>query len=314
MSSDRKKLLLAMDGSDQAFDAACYLSTLLAAGTAQVVLFYVLNKIPEAFWDWEKDPLWPKQMESLKNWEVQQHKKIRNFMERSRQVFVEAGFAPDRVTVNVQERKEGIARDILIEAQQGYDAVVVGRKGLSTLDDLTLGSIASKVVTRLTDTAVWLIGGRPTPGKILIAMDASEGAMRAALYAGNILAGSNCQVTLFHVVRDITSGMVDLGGIFPEGYSNRLLQEAEALVRPALAEATAGLVAAGLKPGNITSKIVTGVTSRAGTVVNEARQGGYGTIVVGRRGLSRVEEEFTMGRVSHKVTQLARDLAVWVVS
>jgi hypothetical protein len=36
-------------------------------------------------------------------------------------------------------------------------------------------------------------------------------------------------------------------------------------------------------------------------------------IVVGRRGLSRVEE-FFMGRVSDKVLQLAKEMAVWVVT
>ena len=52
--------------------------------------------------------------------------------------------------------------------------------------------------------------------------------------------------------------------------------------------------------------------SRAGTIVDQARRGGYGTIVVGRKGVTRVEE-FFMGRVSSKVLQLAKDMAVWVV-
>ena len=42
------------------------------------------------------------------------------------------------------------------------------------------------------------------------------------------------------------------------------------------------------------------------------REGGYGTIVVGRRGLSKVYE-FFMGRVSDKVLHLAKDMAVWIV-
>jgi nucleotide-binding universal stress UspA family protein len=47
--------------------------------------------------------------------------------------------------------------------------------------------------------------------------------------------------------------------------------------------------------------------------VEEARNSSCGTIVMGRRGLSRVEE-FFMGRVSKKVLQLAKWNAVWVVS
>lgn len=40
--------------------------------------------------------------------------------------------------------------------------------------------------------------------------------------------------------------------------------------------------------------------------------GGYGTIVLGRRGLSQVEK-FTMGSVSSKTLQLAEEMAVWIV-
>jgi nucleotide-binding universal stress UspA family protein len=47
--------------------------------------------------------------------------------------------------------------------------------------------------------------------------------------------------------------------------------------------------------------------------VEEAQKNGFGTIVIGRRGLSKVRQ-FMMGRVSNKVLQLARDLAVWVVN
>jgi nucleotide-binding universal stress UspA family protein len=74
----------------------------------------------------------------------------------------------------------------------------------------------------------------------------------------------------------------------------------------------ARLQAKGMVSARIKTKIVPGVYSRAAAILGEARDGDYGTIVVGRRGLSRVEE-FIMGRVSNKVLQLARELAVWVV-
>jgi nucleotide-binding universal stress UspA family protein len=68
----------------------------------------------------------------------------------------------------------------------------------------------------------------------------------------------------------------------------------------------------GIEPDRVTTRVVTGVKSRAAAVVEEAKKGGYGTIVVGRRGLSKVEE-FVMGRVSNKVLQLAKQAAIWVM-
>jgi nucleotide-binding universal stress UspA family protein len=79
------------------------------------------------------------------------------------------------------------------------------------------------------------------------------------------------------------------------------------------AEASTRLEKAGLSRGQITTRLAKGVRSRAGAIIEEALKGGYGTIVVGRRGISYVEE-FSMGRVSNKIIHLAKELAVWVVS
>ena len=52
--------------------------------------------------------------------------------------------------------------------------------------------------------------------------------------------------------------------------------------------------------------------SRAGEILAEAREGGYGTIIMGRRGISKVRE-LVMGRVTSKVLSGAEDLALWIV-
>ena len=52
--------------------------------------------------------------------------------------------------------------------------------------------------------------------------------------------------------------------------------------------------------------------SRAMDILREAQEGGYGTIVMGRRGLSKVRE-FLLGRVTNKVLQGAENFAVWIV-
>ena len=78
-------------------------------------------------------------------------------------------------------------------------------------------------------------------------------------------------------------------------------------------EAMRRLEKAGVNPGLGATKTMTGVASRAKAIVDEARKGGFGTILVGRRGLSRVEE-FIIGRARNKVLQLAKEKAVWVVN
>ena len=72
------------------------------------------------------------------------------------------------------------------------------------------------------------------------------------------------------------------------------------------------LMGAGLGETQISSKVIEGSRSAASDILEEARSEGYGTIVVGRRGLSAVKE-FFMGSVTSKILQNSAGLAVWIV-
>jgi nucleotide-binding universal stress UspA family protein len=103
------------------------------------------------------------------------------------------------------------------------------------------------------------------------------------------------------------------GEVIDSGDLESEFKQAEKTIQDVLEEANGRFAEAGLDRDRVTTKVVTGAPSRAKAIVVEAKAGGYGTIVVGRRGLSRVEE-FFMGRISSKVIQLAKEMAVWVVS
>ena len=317
--SEKRRLLIALDGSEQSFEAVRYASQVLPPKKMKVVLFHVQSKIPESFWDIEKDPSFRHRLAPVAAWAMQQEKAMEEFMEKSRQLLVDQGVPQKAVDVKIKDKEVGIARDIAREAQGDYDAVVMGRWGMSKIKDLVWGSIANKVVGHLVQSPLWVVGGSPQPGKYLVAMDGSDEAMRAVDYVGTMLAGSDCTVTLFHVLRGFEFLSLGFEGAFvpsPEVLGGEEikaeLQRAEEAIKTVCNQAIDRLEQAGLKGDQINSKIVTGAASRARAIVEEAKNGGYGTIVVGRRGLSRVEE-FFMGRVSSKVMQLAKEMAVWVV-
>ena len=317
--SEKRRLLIALDGSEQSFEAVRYVSRVLSPGKVKVVLLHVKTKIPESFWDIEKDPSFRHRMAPIAAWAQHQEKAMEEFMKKSRQLLVDQGVPQEEVEVKIQDREVGTARDIAREAQGDYDAVVVGRWGMSKLKDLVWGSIANKLVAQLVQSPVWVIGGSPQPGKYLVAIDGSDEAMRAVDYVGSMLAGTDCAVTLFHVLRGFEFLSLIYEGAFvasPEILGAKELQaelqRAEEAIKTLCAQAIDRLEKAGLKGEQLNTKIVTGAASRAKAIVEEAKNEGYGTIVVGRRGLSRVEE-FFMGRVSSKVIQLAKEMAVWVV-
>ena len=318
MSQYKMRILLALDGSDQSFEAARYVSQLFLPKRLKLVLFHVTSKIPESYWDIEKNPTFRHQLAPIAAWSVQEETRIQEFMEKARQMFMDRGVPEDSVDIKIQEKKVGIARDILREAQRNYDAVVVGRWGFSKLKDLVSGSIANKLVAHLVHSPLCVVGDTPQSDKILVALDTSEEAMKTADFMGAIMNGKDCEVTLFHVIRDhdFTSPRYQTSFVPHkewEGEVRKQFREAERSIVTIYQEAIKRLEKAGVNPGIITTKTVSGVASRAKAIVDEASKGGYDTIVVGRRGLSRVEE-FFLGRVSNKVLQLAKEKAVWVVN
>jgi nucleotide-binding universal stress UspA family protein len=298
VGKSKRKFLLAVDGSNQSFEAVRYAGRLFPPDRTEVVFFHVLTQFPESFWDIEKEPENRYGADGIRSWETEQHQKIQVFMEKARQLFLDRKFPQNAVRIKIQGRKSGIARDIVHESHNHYDGVVVGRWGTSILKDFLWGSVANKLIGHLTHTAVCVVGGRPLAGKILVAVDASEGAKRAVDYVGAMADSAHWEISLFHAIRDIDKNKSE---------------QAEEIMESIFKEASDHFEKAGFNRHQIHSRIVSQVPSRASAIVVEALNGGHGTIVVGRRGLSNVEE-FDMGRVSNKIIQMAREMAVWIIT
>ncbi len=316
MNSNRKKILVALDGSGHAFDTVRYLSQVLPPDRVELVLFSVLSKKPERFWDTEENPALRRGPSFTDGWEIRQKNAIEEFMKNARQLLIDRNFSVEGVMVKTQERKVGIARDIIHEVRHGYDAVVAGRQGMNPITRLVIGSISSKLIGSLTHVPLWLVGNSAQSKKILIAVDASEVAMRAVEHVGSMAGGANLELTLFHVIRSFDFRLPGQDEKYFEFVDKDVWAEKsneELGVRTVFEKASKMLEKAGFKQDQITTKIISGMATRSGSIVAQAINGGYGTIVLGRRGHSKVGE-FYMGRVTNKVIQLANKMAVWVVS
>lgn len=319
-SSGRKRILLATDGSEHSLKTVRYAASMLDPERFEVVLFHVFTRVPESFIDLEKMPAYRYRIVDVEAWEHKQEQLIDQYMVKAKAILSEAGFDPGSVTAKVAERKVGIARDIAEESENGYGALLVGRKGLSELKDFMLGSIAHKII-QLVRIPIWIVGSGQEPRKILVCIDSSEGSMLAAGHVSEILDGSDkCDILLFHAARGLSGLkklMLDVFG--SEEHENEIekmekqFSVAGKLLEPSFDKVRANLTAAGVEHGRIAQKITTGVANSGNAIIEEAEKGGYDTIVVGRRGLGKVEE-FIMGRVSSKVLHMAKDKTVWIVN
>ncbi len=313
MERERNKILAAIDGSEQTHELVDYLSGIIPAQETEIVLFHVMAKIPDSLRNREKDPQTARHIENLKKWEVEREKQVRDLMRSLRRQFVSIGMPEYSTMISIQKAKEGIAKDLLNEAQRGYNAVLIGRGRTGGVGGQVLGSVAMKLGSKLSSANLWLVGKRPPRGKILIALDSSDAAMRAVRHVGSMIDRAAHSLELLHIVRGISVSAAGREKIFPEEYRQRLIEEAENQIRPAFDKAVEILTSAGIARDRISTKVISGVPSQAGAIYEEAMREGFGTVVLGRKGLSNIQE-FDMGRVSAKLVQLAGGFSLWMIA
>jgi nucleotide-binding universal stress UspA family protein len=139
----------------------------------------------------------------------------------------------------------------------------------------------------------------PTFEKLLVPVDGSQGAIKAAQVAGEIARKFDSRVTLLHVVDspDAAIAAAGMAGMVWAG------QDADETLEKAGREALAAAREAAALPGDrVTKQIMAG--HAADTIVQAAKEGGFDLIVMGSRGLSEVSSIF-LGSVSDKVSHHA---------
>ena len=144
---------------------------------------------------------------------------------------------------------------------------------------------------------------------ILIAVDPSENAMRAVKYTAIMLKNTpDCSVTLLNIIRN------PLRDHFAsKDQWEKACEDTVRKGREALEKARDVLIDSGIDSSAISIKVVEAKKSSiASEIMKVQEEGGFGTVAVGRRGVTK-EEEFLFGSVSNKVVHYARNCTVWVV-
>jgi nucleotide-binding universal stress UspA family protein len=129
---------------------------------------------------------------------------------------------------------------------------------------------------------------------ILVTMDGSENAAMGAAYAADILRNrKDVKLTLLHIQKE--------GSIPNEIEVRKMMDMAKAL-----------LLEAGIPKKAITVKLLPKKMGVARDILNELEEGAYGTVIIGRRGISKAEQ-FLLGSVSNKIIQNAKNCSVWII-
>jgi nucleotide-binding universal stress UspA family protein len=309
----KKKFLVAADGSVESQSVVKYVAAMLSPVDTEIVFLHVLNRIPETYWDFGLGVESVSLVKKIKNQVAEHEKSIKAFMTDSKQALLEANFREENIAIHVKGRVVGIARDIVTEARRGYNGLIMGRTGVGQMEGLAVGSVSTKIIGALSDIPICIVAGAPIGKNSIVALDGSPGSMRALDYANSLMYGFKGKIVLFHALRHIGYPEPATGRIAAlKEVEKSIWDDAKKMLAPTLTEAKDRLLKAGRAKDKIMTKIVTGVQSRAGALIEEAKKSGCGSILVGRTGISQVED-FNIGRVANKVVHGAQNLAVWIV-
>lgn len=205
-----------------------------------------------------------------------------------------------RIPFTTEERLDDAAAAIVARAGAlSCDAIVMGRRGLGAVRAALLGSVSTEVVRR-SDVPVIAVrspvdGVEAAPPRVLLAVDGSESALRAATFAARFVHACRGEVHVLQVQPGIT-------------LAGSILGPREALIdqwsgkhaQAALAGARGALDSAGVR-------YVEHIVARddvPGAIAETAKTHACGLVVMGTRGLGPLTG-LLLGSVAHGVLELA---------
>ncbi len=210
------------------------------------------------------------------------------------------------IELRVAEGK--VSDEILrLAREEGFSTIIMGRRGLSPLKALFLGSVTRSVLSLAHQVTVYVAAQETAPrdgcpiSPVLLPIDGSEYSLAAVRQAAGLAQAFRAQelrLTLLHVI-----DLAVLGVTISQG-TDVLVAEGERV----LAASRHILQESGLE-GAWEEKLITGHPAEA--IVQEAEAGGYPLIMMGSKGRSALEK-LLIGSVTSGVVHTASRQAVAV--
>lgn len=160
--------------------------------------------------------------------------------------------------------------------------------------------------------------------KVLIAVDGSENSMRAVMYAGKVIRDTpGFTLQLLHIEK-----LPDRDLFADDVTWREACEKHRSSIKAFLDDCRVTLEANEVPSDSISEKYVTSCQaldsiadprhcSLGGNlslkILDVVHEGGFGTVVLGRRGVSKAEA-FLFGSVSNKIIHYVKNCTVWVVS
>ncbi len=156
--------------------------------------------------------------------------------------------------------------------------------------------------------------------KILVAIDDSEGALKAVDFVGHLFAGAgDLKVTVLHVIPNLPAPLWDDGHILTEEERearkqviDKWLDNQKLRLQKMFDKAVETLTKKGVSRDRIETKTLTDTLDVAEKILFEVKDGGYQMLAIGRHGYSKTKR-LIMGSVAASIINHGSGMAVCVV-
>ncbi len=308
----QKKVLIAVDQSNHAREAIKYAARMGALiKDIGFVLFHVQPMISQYIVEEARTK--PKARSQLEALRKKNHQAALDLLENCKTRLTEMGVAAECIELRTGPRDAGVADDIIYAAEAGkYDAVLIGRRGLSAFQELFVGSVTTNLVVHAKQIPVWLVDGTVSCDNVLIAVDGSVNSLRALDHMVFMLSESpKPKIELLHIKPKLGDYCeIDMGDMEADTLSQAMENANQRCLTDFRAQALKMLKDAGFTDSQINFRQVEKRLSPAKAITEELQKGDFGTLVIGKHGMSKSQ---FMGRVAGTVVQKIQDRAVWIV-
>ncbi len=307
-----KSIVVPVDGSKNSFRSLEYINLIYGPNhNLEVTLIHILPSLPPILTD--NKSIDKKTRTRLKAVGKKNKNMAEQILSEAKHIFIEKGFNEERIKTCYQKKGMTVAQDICNWASiKQVDTILLTKRGRTEIKSFFMGEVSTRLVEYRRNNPVWILEGCVDSKNVLVCVDNSENALRAVDHVGFMLSGTDCHITIFHTMRHLSRFV-----------PRQVLEDAEDLeklwrnkagkeIAPYIKKAGKILLKAGLSEEQITTKVTEGSRSAADDILKEAQDNDFGTIVLGRRGLSAVQE-FFMGSVTNSVLNQATGLAIWIV-
>lgn len=306
-----KKVLMAVDGSENAQNAMLYAAGLMKRyPDCHYTLVHVTPIFPLYLMDQTQENSHFNQIVKLVM--TQHDLRSKAILESAREMLVNIGISSENITTISHTRVKGKVRDI-IEMGHSLDAdmIVAGYRGWDRKKYTVMGSNCAKLIENSAQTPVWIVDGNVRPRRFLVAIDMDESAQRIVDYIATLAdALQDVQITFYHVLHnfflsDMAPGIAGIADI------DELVAEREKqVVKKFWADSVDKLTAGGFNAEQLEIKAPERKNEIGRMIVAEAENNDFDTLVLGRTG---GDESAYFGHLARYVSERLEQRALWIV-